>query len=81
VNLTYPWSRIKIKSCPMCRLGQGKLEPAGRVLVKDDDGDEHPHLKMCCGSCGYTLLFDLQIAQTIPFMGNDNETESNPYIV
>ena len=66
MQIEYPWSRIATRNCPVCRGSGGKLEVRAPVSVSDADGDI-ALLRVSCAHCGYTMLFDSELARKTPY--------------
>lgn len=66
-EVKYPWSRIATRNCPVCRLGGGQLE-VGTSVVAETAGDGKVFLmRLSCTECGYTMLFDVEMARRSPY--------------
>ncbi|HVL40233.1 MAG TPA: hypothetical protein VM328_12660 [Fimbriimonadaceae bacterium] len=65
-TLDYPWSRISTRNCPTCRLGGGELKVRPPVVVRVGVNEEKL-LRVTCHTCGYTMLFDVEVAKARPY--------------
>lgn len=68
-TMRYPGSRLRISSsCEKC--GNGEMSDS-RLRLPDADGNGLDMLKWTCNNCGYTMLFDIEVALSRPFRGPD----------
>ncbi len=65
-TLDYPWSRIATRNCPVCRLGGGELRVRPPAVVRVGVNEEKL-LRLTCHTCGYTMLFDVGVAEARPY--------------
>lgn len=73
-SISYPFSRISTRNCPVCRLGGGELRVLPEVVVRVGV-DESKLLRLACSQCGYTMLFDAELAKSTPY--RDTSTIEN----
>jgi predicted nucleic-acid-binding Zn-ribbon protein len=63
-TMTYPGSRIRSSGqCNKCRGFPGDMQDTGRIKLHDASGKTIELLKWTCDKCGYTVLFDLDVAR------------------
>jgi RNase P subunit RPR2 len=75
-SIKYPQSRIKSSGqCSQCRTVVGEMQDTGRIILQDSSGKNVELLKWTCNYCGYTMLFDLNVARNVPFKGNGEQEE------
>lgn len=67
MQIEYPWSRIATRNCPVCRGGGGKLEVRSPIMTTSSVEGEVALLRVACAQCGYTLLFDSELARKTPY--------------
>ena len=68
-TMRYPGSRLRERpGCDKCERGEMR---DSRLRLPDADGNVLEMLKWTCNFCGYTMLFDLEIAFGRPFKGPD----------
>lgn len=68
----YPGSRIKTNThCELCITAPGGVMQDSRLQLQDADGQVLEFLKWTCSICGYTMLFDLNVALRQPFSRSD----------
>ena len=68
-TILYPASRLRVSAgCDKC--GRGEMRYS-QLRLPDADGNVLEMLKWTCNFCGYTLLFDLDVALSRPFKGPD----------
>lgn len=65
-TIEYPFSRIRIRNCPVCRLSGGQIEVSSPVTAGDGERDVK-FLRLSCQECGYTMLFDTELARSKPY--------------
>jgi hypothetical protein len=65
-TINYPFSRIRTRNCPVCRLGGGELKVRPEIVVRVG-GNESNLLRLSCNACGYTMLFDTEFAKATPY--------------
>ncbi len=76
-TLKYPFSRMGIRNCPACSWGGGDLQVAPSVSVTVGE-DELRLLRYVCQYCGYTMLFDMELAKRRPRQRSDGYSEVFP---
>lgn len=70
-KMRYPSSRIGVTTTTTCeRCKRGEMRDS-RLRLPDADGKVLEMLKWTCGTCGYTMLFDLDVALSRPFTAPD----------
>lgn len=63
----YPGSRIGVTTTAQCeRCKSGEMRDSG-LRLPDAGGNVLEMLKWTCNFCGYTMLFDLDVALSSPF--------------
>ena len=68
-KMQYPASRFRVRAgCDKCECGEMK---DSRLRLPDANGKVLEMLKWTCSFCGYTMLFDLEVALSRPFKGPD----------
>lgn len=68
LKMRYPRSRLKSSGqCRECRLHPGEMVDRGRVTLTQSDGIPVELLLWTCDKCGYTMLFDLDVAWSRPW--------------
>lgn len=68
-TVQYPGSRLRITStCEKCQRGE---MGDSRLRLQGADGNVLEMLKWTCNNCGYTMLFDIDVALSRPFKGPD----------
>lgn len=76
MSITYPGSRANATSCKVC-IGNGQMQDDGYITLANDDGREHRFLKRTCYYCGYTILFEPDVARQAPYSGGHTELFPN----
>lgn len=72
MSMVYPGSRIKSSGqCDKCKRFPGNMEDSGRLKLQDSAGAPIELMKWTCNKCGYTMLFDLGVARSMPWDGDD----------
>jgi hypothetical protein len=72
MSMNYPGSRIKSSGqCDKCKGFPGNMQDMGRLKLHDAKGVPVELMKWTCDKCGYTLLFDLDVARRTPLNGED----------
>jgi predicted nucleic-acid-binding Zn-ribbon protein len=70
-TMRYPSSRIGVTTTTQCeRCKRGEMQDS-RLRLPDADGDVLEILKWTCNACGYTMLFDLDVALSQRFKAPD----------
>jgi uncharacterized cysteine cluster protein YcgN (CxxCxxCC family) len=69
--MRYPGSRTKSSGqCDKCK-DYGNMQDSGRLMLKLTNGNTVELMKWTCDTCGYTMLFDLDIPRTTPYASNE----------
>jgi hypothetical protein len=67
-TMMYPGSRIKTSGqCDKCKRFPGYMQDSGRIKLQDASGKSIELMKWTCNKCGYTMLFDLDVARNKPW--------------
>jgi predicted nucleic-acid-binding Zn-ribbon protein len=66
LTIRYPFSRIAIRNCPLCRISGGELKAQPEMVVRAGENDKEL-MPLTCNRCGYTILFDVEQAKSSPY--------------
>jgi predicted Zn-ribbon and HTH transcriptional regulator len=79
MQMDFPRSRIKNPGqCPQCRLHPGRMVDRGRLVLDNTSGRPVELLQWTCDKCGYTMLFDLDVARSRPWDQEDRQVQELP---
>lgn len=77
-TITYPFSRTGTRRCPACGGRGGNdliVAPSVTVIV---GGNDLRLLRYVCDYCGFTMLFDMEMAKRRSWQGDDRYSEFFP---
>ena len=67
MSIEYPQSRIKSSGqCDKCKGIPGFMKTSGYFETQDPSGQAKKLFTWTCNKCGYTMLFDISVARTVP---------------
>ena len=74
-TVTYPNSRSHANNCKMCNTGGGQMKDCGRINIEAADGSVISLMKLSCYRCGYTILFDPEVARNYRYDGSADKED------